>query len=508
MTADFRRSLPTHPDFDQQKTLAKELLRAIRAGEAEAQARLRAELPDKRDIVLADAQYVLAREYGFANWAALKQHIEAQAGTTRAPLERMRDAIQKGDAREMRKLLSQYSELRGLINEPLFSFDSPALAHFSGGNNVEIIDVLLEFGADPNRKTNWWAGGFHPLHGASPVIAERLLAAGATPDACAAAHLDRPELLARIIADDPTRVHERGGDGQLPLHFARSRKVIDLLLDAGADPDARDIDHRATAAEWMLDHSRGRGRYDLAAYLVERGATADIFLAAALGLNDRVRALVQADPSQLDLRTTQGDYAEQPPSSYHIYMWTIGDNLSPLQVAAQFGQTATVELLRSMASTRQRLLTALAQGAASETHALLQANPGLLDQLTPDDRRVLPEAGWAGNARAVRLMLELGFDPATPDENGATVLHCAAWQGAPDCVDAILHYPAAAALVNKREPTYNATPFGWCCHGSCHGPRGKHGAVARLLIAAGARPDPNVGDASDDVRAVINGLTD
>ncbi|MGH7471742.1 MAG: hypothetical protein ACRENP_27645, partial [Longimicrobiales bacterium] len=145
MTADFRRSLPTHPDFDQQKTLAKELLRAIRAGEAEAQARLRAELPDKRDIVLADAQYVLAREYGFANWAALKQHIEAQAGTTHAPLERMRDAIQKGDAREMRKLLSQYSELRALINEPLFSFDSPALAHFSGGNNVEIIDVLLEF---------------------------------------------------------------------------------------------------------------------------------------------------------------------------------------------------------------------------------------------------------------------------------------------------------------------------------------------------------------------------
>jgi ankyrin repeat protein len=506
---EFRRSLPARPDLDQQKTQAKELLQAFRAGAPEARARMRAELPDKRDIVLADAQYVLAREYGFASWAALKQHIEGKTGQSVRPLERMRAAIERGDARQMRQLLAEHAELRALINEPLFSFDSPALVHFSGGNNVEIIDVLLEFGADPNRKTGWWAGGFHPLHGASPAVAERLLAAGAVPDACAAAHLDRPDLLAQMIADDPARVHERGGDGQLPLHFARSRKVIDMLLAAGADPDARDIDHRATAAQWMLDHRRGRGRYDLAAYLVERGATADIFLAAALGLNDRVRALVQADPAQLDLRTTQGEYGEQPPSSYHIYMWTIGANLSPLQVAQQFEQSSTFELLRTMASPRQRLLSALAQGDAREARTLLQAQPRLLDQLNAEDRRVLPEAGWAGNARAVALMLELGFDPQTPDGNGATVLHCAAFEGAADCVEVILRHPAAAQLVNRREPTHNATPFGWCTHGSCHGPRrGQHGKVARMLLAAGARPDRPIGDASDEVREIVDGVKD
>ena len=128
-----------------------------------------------------------------------------------------------------------------------------------------------------------------------------------------------------MIAADPQRVHERGGDGQTPLHFASSRAVIDLLLASGADIDARDVDHCSTAAEWMLERARGAGRYELARYLVERGAHADIFLAAALGLTDRVRAMLASNPELLELRTGQGSYAEQPPSSSHIYTWTIGD---------------------------------------------------------------------------------------------------------------------------------------------------------------------------------------
>lgn len=184
-----------------------------------------------------------------------------------------------------------------------------------------MIDVLLEFGADPNRRSDWWAGGWHVLHGAKAAVADRLIEAGAAPDACAAAHLDRPELLRRILDADPSRVDERGGDGQTPLHFARSGEVVDLLLERGADPEARDIDHRGTPAQWMLDRRRGAGRYDLAAYVVERGATADVFLAAALGLAARLRAMLESDPSLLERRTGQGEYGEQPPSSFHIYTW-------------------------------------------------------------------------------------------------------------------------------------------------------------------------------------------
>jgi hypothetical protein len=506
MTLPFRRSLPTHPDPDQQKKLAKELLRSFRSGEPEARARVRAVLPDKRSIVLADAQHVLAREYGFAGWAQLKQHVHALAAETRSPMERMRLALDHGDAAAARRLFQRHAELRALVNEPLFPFDAPALVHFASRDDVGLIDVLLEFGADPNRRSEWWAGGFHPLHSARGAVAERLLAAGAAPDACAAAHLDRPELLARLLEADPARVHERGGDGQTPLHFARSRAVVDLLLAAGADPDARDVDHRSTPAQWMLERRRGKGRYDLAAYLVERGAAADIFLAAALGLTRRVGDMLQADPALLDLRTAQGEYGEQPPSSYHIYMWTIGANLSPLQVAAQFEQQATLEVMRPFASPVQRFLAACSQGEGAEARALLRAHPRMVATLGPEGQRVLPDAGWAGNTRAVALMLELGFDPLTPGQAGATVLHCAAWEGAAECVAAILRHPVAPELVERRDPTYSSTPLGWCCHGSrhCGSPDRDHPAVARLLLEAGARPGPNLDDAAPAVRAVLD----
>jgi hypothetical protein len=247
MSAAARRTLPARADLDQQRKLAKELLADFRRGDADASARIRAALPDKSNVGLAEAQHVLAREYGFETWAALKQEIEKRAEARRSPLERAHRAVRDGDAPALRRLLAAHAELRSAINQPVFPFDSPALVAISGRGNVELVDVLLEFGADPNLKSSWWAGGFHPLYGASPAVAERLLAAGAVPDTCAAAHLDRPELLERMLAEDPARVHERGGDGQMPLHFARSQRVVDLLLGAGADVDARDVDHRATA---------------------------------------------------------------------------------------------------------------------------------------------------------------------------------------------------------------------------------------------------------------------
>jgi hypothetical protein len=169
-----------------------------------------------------------------------------------SPIDRFRRAIQLRDASALRRLLEESAEARAAINEPMFGFDSPALVGVAGDGDLELVDTLLDFGADPNRKSSWWAGGFHPLHAAEGAIADRLIARGAEPDACAAARLDRLVLLAKMLKDDPVRVHERGGDGQMPLHFARSRAAVDLLLAAGADPDARDVDHRSTAAEWMI----------------------------------------------------------------------------------------------------------------------------------------------------------------------------------------------------------------------------------------------------------------
>ena len=71
------RSLsPPRLSLEQQKKRAKELLDAFRSGDLPARNRIRAVLPDKGRITLADAQFVLARENGFQSWAALKGVVE------------------------------------------------------------------------------------------------------------------------------------------------------------------------------------------------------------------------------------------------------------------------------------------------------------------------------------------------------------------------------------------------------------------------------------------------
>lgn len=502
MSSPFSRSLPSRPDLTQQRKQARELLRSFTAGDDEALARVRALLPDKQQIALADAQFVLAREYGFSNWAALKQHIEAAVEPTASPMERMHDAFRRRDASAMRRLFERHAEFRERINEPVFPFDSPAIV--ACANDRAMVDVLLDFGADPNRRSDWWAGGFHSLHSATGDAAERLMAAGAIPDACAAAHLDRPEMLTRMIAENPARVRERGGDGQTPLHFARSRTVIDLLLAEGADIDARDVDHRATAAEWMLDHKRGAGRYDLARYLVERGATADLFLAAALGLTEKVRAMLRANPELLDLRTGQGAYAEQPPSSYHIYFWTIGDSRSPLDVAAQFEQHEAMRAMLEFASPLQRLLFACRRGDEAGARSVLREHPTVIEAMTDVQHRAIADAAWSGDARAVALMIELGFDPRVTGHDSGTALHCAAWEGSAETVAVLLRHRDARTLVTIRDTHYGATPLGWCCHGSRFGNTSHdHAGVARRLLESGARPGPDTTEASPSVEAVL-----
>jgi hypothetical protein len=74
-------------NLEQQKNRAKELLRAVKAGDTEALSRFAAarsgsEIPDSLDALqvrakLADAQFVIARELRFASWAKLKAHITA-----------------------------------------------------------------------------------------------------------------------------------------------------------------------------------------------------------------------------------------------------------------------------------------------------------------------------------------------------------------------------------------------------------------------------------------------
>lgn len=77
--------LPQRPSLVQLRKQAKELLRALRSGDAVAVERLRRFLPDVSDPILADAQFVLAREHGFESWPRMIHHIEAAQPVDAAP---------------------------------------------------------------------------------------------------------------------------------------------------------------------------------------------------------------------------------------------------------------------------------------------------------------------------------------------------------------------------------------------------------------------------------------
>ena len=69
-------------NLEQQRKRAKDLLRAVRAGDREALSRLQAATGNRvpaREVKLADAQFAVARELRFASWRDLRHHIDALA---------------------------------------------------------------------------------------------------------------------------------------------------------------------------------------------------------------------------------------------------------------------------------------------------------------------------------------------------------------------------------------------------------------------------------------------
>ena len=73
------RRLPVRPDLDQLQRQAKELLRAIHAGDADAVAELREHHPESMapaSAKLADAQFVLARSYNASSWTRLVHAVQ------------------------------------------------------------------------------------------------------------------------------------------------------------------------------------------------------------------------------------------------------------------------------------------------------------------------------------------------------------------------------------------------------------------------------------------------
>lgn len=501
-----RRELPAHPDLSQYRKQAKDLFKAAKAGDAEALSRFAEIMPSKQRPSLADAQFVLAREHGFENWAAFREKIESLQTNGADPVEAFKQSIRDGDAAALKMLLKRHPKLREQVNAPLFDFGARAIA--AAKTRRDVVDVLLKHGADINLKSDWWAGPWGILENTDPETAEFLISRGAVVDVFAAASLGKLDRLRELLESDPSLVHAKGGDGCRPLHYARSKEMIDLLLEHGADIDARCVDHEGTAAQWILPRAPGNagganGDLEIVRYLIDRGATCDIFMAAALGDVDLLREVIARDPSSLDARVGDDGYALCPKApGEHIYVYTLGARKTPHQVAAHFGNAECVELLLEYSTPAQRFLSACAMADEAAARSMLRSLPKLVQSLDAEQLRLLPDCAGHGLVNAVRLMLEMGFPVDAKGMHGGTALHQAAWFGHLPVIELLLlHHPQIEPL----DDDHRSTPLGWCCHGSthCRNPAADYAGIAKALLAAGARPGPNLADATPEVRAVI-----
>ncbi len=458
----------------QQHKLAKDLIRAARAGDEASIARLRAAFPDRAQFRLADAQLVIAREAGFDSWTKLVKHVEQQE------LRAAAAALMSGNAGALRRLLAGSEYLRSQVNAPHFDFGRRAI--HCAAKNVEMIDVLLEFGADPNVASNWDKGPYFPLDDANEKSARHLIARGAVLTPNVAARLGWNDELRTILDEDSQAVHHRGGDGKTPLHEAKIVGIADLLLDRGADIDARCIDHKSTPAQYAL-----ASRPDVCRRLLERGATPDIFIAAKLGDLELAKKLLAADPSAAGARVNFQGYAPVPP--FNIYCWELGWYKSPRQVANESGHVQVAELIDRLSDDRARLLDAVWAADASFARRIVNAWPDVVSQLTPQDHKLMAHAAHLRHDGAFLLMLELGFDPLATGLDGGTVLHQAAWTGAADLIEPLLK--TGKCDLERRDSTHAGTALSWAAHGSvhCRHEKGDYPRAVEILIQAGARLD-------------------
>jgi ankyrin repeat protein len=418
------KTLPARPHLDHLKRQAKSLLEDVRRGAPEALERMRLALPAAArldhaaiaamDLRLHDAQSCIAREYGFGSWSQLKDYVALQAASADAGTRRRQwsrwvfgHGYQVARPALAERLLREHPDL--LAGEP-------ALAGAIG----DIATVQAALAADPAWARTAHAGnGMPPLACAtfSAMIAlpayapgiracvDLLLAAGADPDA----RWTDPEL-----PDDPLSVLYGAAGRNHDAALARR------LLEAGADPDDNESLYHATE---IADPTIVR-------LLLEAGAR-------VVGCNALFRALDYEHPDTVRLLLTHGGDANEPGPDGGPLLHAIRRRRSPATIgllldagadpsvrnahgvcayrlARCFGLAEVAGLLvRAGAVPDDRpgdvFLGACAHGDRAAVQAMLADDPGLIGRLPPTALRLLPELAAAGNGEAVRVMVEAGW---------------------------------------------------------------------------------------------------
>jgi hypothetical protein len=258
------KQLSARPNVEQFRKQAEELLKG--RGTSTAIQRIRKFHPRLKEFTeaqletfsLADAQWVVAREYAFESWPKFIKHLEetARANSPASKFELAAEAIVTGDLPALNRLLARNPELARARSTR--AYGAP-LIHYVSANGIE----------DFRQKT--------PKN--IVAITRALVRAGAEVDATSGEYGGASTALGLAA----TSYHPAAVGVQLEL--------LDELLRAGACIDG-------AAGGWNpLVAALHNGRGNAAAFLAERGAHLDLEAAAGTGRVDALPFYINEDGS-------------------------------------------------------------------------------------------------------------------------------------------------------------------------------------------------------------------
>lgn len=242
--------LPPRPSLEYERKQAKMLLRQLRAGDPAALARARARhgapsLSASVEITLADAQLVVAREYGFASWPRLVQYFgdvqrQGMARRTRQSFDR---AFYENSARS---LIARHHHQRPHAGRSL----AASVPRFYGKTITEVFastvsedDARLTV-ARENGYASWEmlmdAIDARRAKSADPWSAEQ----GTLNAARKAINNGNVDALSRIVAEHPELLRPSNEEQR------EGRTVVAIALAA----EEQGIAGARVITDWLADH--------------------------------------------------------------------------------------------------------------------------------------------------------------------------------------------------------------------------------------------------------------
>jgi len=230
------RRLPVRPELEQLHRQAKELLRAIHAGDANAIAELREHHPEPIEpsaAKLADAQLALARNYGTSSWTRLVHSVK------------LAEAIWRDDLEEVRTLVTQDPAL--IREHVLIRTDSnwgPPMTYAANLGRNDIIRLLHRHGARDFES----AAGRAALQGKTDTLhmvydlagrpsLERMTLAGPAYTLSVEGTAALLALGARLVGpngvDANTMEHLLGTDSRNPT---AKHRILEMYVEHGFEP--------------------------------------------------------------------------------------------------------------------------------------------------------------------------------------------------------------------------------------------------------------------------------